>query len=436
MPRPLHQLVPALAIAAALAFPAVAVAEQPADRDARIAALERQVQLLTDELAKLRTETALPEEKPLESANGLGPAASKIYARDRGVSIGGYGELVYTNPLADQGTTVARADAVRLITYLGYKFNESIVFNSEIEFEHALTGTTTQSAGSGEVAVEFAALDFNWKPELNFRAGLVLMPVGFINEIHEPPYFYGVLRPETETRILPSTWRELGAGVFGNVGETFEYRAYVTTGFNARGFGSSGFRDGRQRGNRAIAEDAAVVFRGDWSPDLLPGLELGGSIYYGGVDQEQAGLPDSNLLIGEAHAQYRVGGFHTRALIAYTDLTNAGALSTALAKPANGGIASNMLGGYVEAGYDVWPLLFGEDTERALEPYVRVEWIDTQRNVPSAFVANENQDYLVVSSGLSYFPHPNVVVKAEYRKEQSDVGERIDQFALGVGFAY
>jgi hypothetical protein len=417
-------------------IPTSPAAAEDASRDERIAALERQVQMLTEELARLRTETAVPEEKPLESAYGLGPAASKVYGANRGVSIGGYGELVYTNPIADEGTAVPRADAVRLITYLGYKFNERLVFNSEIEYEHAFIGASTQSASSGEVAVEFAALDFHWRPELNLRAGLVLMPVGFINEIHEPPYFYGVLRPETETRILPATWRELGAGVFGNLGETFEYRAYVTTGFNAKGFSASGFRDGRQRGNRAIAEDAAVVFRGDWSPDLAPGLELGGSIYYGGVDQEQAGLPDSNLLIAEGHAQYRIGGLHTRALVAYTDLSNAGALSTALGKAVDASVASNMLGGYVEAGYDVWPLLFGEDSERALEPYVRLEWLDTQHDVASGFVANQNQDYFVLSSGLSYFPHPNVVLKAEYRKEQSDVGERIDQFALGIGFAY
>jgi hypothetical protein len=430
---------PRLVLAFALALatpPTFASAEDAADGDARIAALERQVQVLTEEISKLRTETAVPEDKPLESQYGLAPAASKVYGNDRGVSIGGYGEVIYTNPIDDQGTNVARADAIRLITYVGYKFSDDIVFNSEIEIEHAFVGGSTASAGSGEVAVEFANIDFHWKPELNFRAGMVLMPVGFINEIHEPPYYFGVLRPETETRLLPSTWRELGAGVFGNVGESFEYRAYVTTGFNATGFGSDGFRNGRQRGNRAIAEDTAFVARGDWSPERVPGLDLGGSVYYGGVDQEIANLPDSNLLIFEGHAQYRVGAFHSRALIAYTDLSNAGALSTALGKAPTAGIASNMLGGYVELGYDVWPLLFGEDNQRALEPYVRFEMIDTQHDVPSAFVANQNLDYWVLSTGLSYFPHPNVVLKAEYRNEHADLGARLDQIALGIGFAY
>lgn len=432
MIRPLVLIAASLSLLAAV--PGAAAEES--SRDDRIAALERQVQALTEEIARLRTETAVPEEKPLESKYGLGPAASKVYGNERGVSIGGYGEVIYSNPIDDQGTNVARADAIRLITYLGYKFNENIVFNSEVEIEHGFVGGSTPSAGSGEVAVEFANIDFHWKPELNFRAGMVLMPVGFVNEIHEPPYYFGVLRPETETRLLPSTWRELGAGVFGNLGETLEYRAYVTTGFNANGFGSDGFRGGRQRGNRAIAEDTAFVLRADWSPDLLPGFDVGGSAYYGGVDQEIAGLPDSNLLILEGHAQYRVGPFHSRLLVAYTDLSNAGALSTALGKASTAGIASNMLGGYVELGYDVWPLLFGESNEQALEPYVRFEMIDTQHDVPSAFVANRNLDYWVLSTGFSYFPHPNVVLKAEYRNEHADLGARLDQIALGIGFAY
>ena len=435
MARPISLLFVAVAALA----PFAALAEHPDEalaRDNRIAALERQVQTLTEELGKLRTETAVPAEQPLASEHGLGPAASKIYGAGRGVSIGGYGELIYANPIADSGGALAQADALRLVTYLGYKFSDKIVFNSEIEFEHALTGTSTASSGSGEVAVEFASIDFNWKPALNFRTGLVLMPVGFVNEVHEPPYFYGVFRPETETRLLPATWRELGVGAFGNLGETLEYRAYVVTGFNARGFGADGFRSGRQRGNRAIAEDAAFVARLDWSPDLAPGLDVGGSFYYGGVDQEQAGLPDSRVWIAEAHAQYRAGGFHSRALFAYTDLSRAGTLSTALGKAPGAGIASNMLGGYLELAYDIWPSLFGESTERALEPFARIEFIDTQHDVPSGFSANENLDYWVFSSGLSYFPHPNVVLKAEYRNQHAEFGPRPDQIALGLGFAY
>lgn len=421
-----------LALALTLAVPpTVAAAEDGADRDARIAALERQVQVLTEEISKLRTESAVPEEKPLASERGYAPAASKVYGVARGLSIGGYGELNYVNPVADSNAP-ATADALRLVTYVGYKFNERIAFNSEIELEHAFVEGGEES---GEVALEFASVDFAWKPELNFRAGLLLTPMGFINEVHEPPYFYGVFRPLTERQILPATWREMGAGAFGQLGEQVEYRAYVLTGFDAAGFGASGIRGGRQNGGESLAENFAFVGRVDVSPELLPGLDFGGSFYAGKADQNQ-GLPDARLWIAEGHAQYRNGPFHGRALFAYSDVSNAGALSASLGKAVDASIAKSMLGGYVELAYDVWPLLFGESNESALEPFVRFEYLDTQRDVAAGFVRDRNLAYSVLSTGLSYFPHPNVVLKAEYRNQNARAGKRPDEFALGLGFAY
>jgi hypothetical protein len=406
-------------------------ADEARSRDDRIAALERQVQVLTDELGKLRTESAVPEEKPLEGARGYGPAASKVFGVARGLSIGGYGELNYVNAIAD-GDAPAQTDALRLVTYIGYKFNERIAFNSEIEYEHALA----EEGAPGSVEVEFASLDFAWKPQLNFRAGLLLTPMGFINEVHEPPYFYGVFRPEAEQHILPSTGREIGAGVFGNVGEQVEYRAYVLTGFNAAGFEAEGIREGRQEGAESLAENFAFVGRLDVTPDVIPGLSVGGSFYAGKADQNQAGLPEVRLWIAETHAQYRRGPFHSRALFAYSDVSNSGDLSTALGLAADEGVANSMLGGYVELAYDIWPLLFGADNEHALEPFARLEYIDTQRDVAAGFVEDHNLAYSVLSTGLSYYPHPNVVLKAEYRNQNARSGKRPDEFALGLGFAY
>jgi hypothetical protein len=418
------------------AFPGPTSAQEAtvdgAARDARIAALERQVQALTEEISKLRTETAVPEEKPLEGERGYAPAASRVFGVARGLSIGGYGELNYVNPIADSSSP-ATADALRLVTYLGYKFSEDITFNSEIELEHAFVEGDDDAPG--EVALEFASLDFAWKPELSFRAGLLLTPMGFINEVHEPPYFYGVFRPLTERMILPATWREMGAGAFGKLGEQVEYRAYVMTGFDAAGFGSSGIRGGRQHGGESIAENFAFVGRVDATPDLLPGLDFGGSFYVGKADQNQ-GLPETKLWIAEGHAQYRRGAFHSRALFAYTDVSNAGSLSSALGMAADASVAQSMLGGYVEVAYDAWPLIFGESNERALEPFVRLEYLDTQHAVAAGFVEDRNLAFSVLSTGVSFFPHPNVVLKAEYRNQNARAGKRPDEFALGLGFAY
>jgi hypothetical protein len=244
-----------------------------------------------------------------------------------------------------------------------------------------------------------------------------------------------VFRPLTERVILPATWREMGAGAFGKLGEQVEYRAYVMTGFNAEGFSAEGIRDGRQEGGESIAENFGFVGRVDVTPDVLPGLLFGGSFYAGKADQNQ-GLPETKLWIAEAHAQYRTGPFHSRALFAYTDVSGASSLSSALGTALDESVAKSMLGGYVELAYDVWPLLFGESNERALEPFVRFEYLDTQHDVATGFVEDQNLAYSVLSTGLSYYPHPNVVLKAEYRNQNAREGERPDELALGVGFAY
>ena len=205
---------------------------------------------------------------------GLGPAASKVYRGGQGVSIGGYGEFVYSNPSstredgAPSGAS-SQIDALRGVIYVGYKFDDRFLFNSEIEFEH---GSTSEE---GSVSLEFAYLDWRFKGlegSTGLRGGLVLLPMGFINELHEPPTYLGVSRPETERRIIPTTWRELGIGMFGAVGD-FDWRAFVVNGLDGSGFDGSGLRGGRQKGSKALAEDFALSARVDWGG--VPGLALG-----------------------------------------------------------------------------------------------------------------------------------------------------------------
>ncbi len=410
-------------------------------RDDRIAELERKLEVVTEELARVRTQVAVPEEAELKSAYGLGPAASRIYGIQRGLSIGGYGEANYTNFVGDAGPDDRdRADFLRLVTYLGYKFSDRIVFNSELEFEHAAIGEETVSAESGEVAIEFAALDFFWRKELNARAGLLLVPMGFINEVHEPPFFYGVTRPETERRILPATWRENGVGVFGTLGESLDYRAYVITGFNAEGFSDAGVRGGRQQGNRALAEDLAFVLRMDWHPDFAPGWLFGGSFYTGHSGQDGSvddrDLPHAQLSMLELHAQWRSGPWHARGLFAWSRLSDTASLNRVLERPLDRPIAEEMLGGYAELAYDLWPWLGGDDHDWTLEPFFRLEYVDTQHEVASGFTPNRNNATWVYTPGIHFKPHPNVVLKLEYRNFEARDGSRPDELALGMGFAF
>lgn len=463
-PRPFHlALVTALGVA--LGAPA-APAEEPVQtaaaadaagsgapdpRDARIRDLEDKMQALTDELASLRTQVAVPDEAELKSEYGLGPAASKIYGVPRGLSIGGYAEGFYTNYVGDKSRRDRdRSDALRLVLYTGYKFSERILFNGEVEFEHGTTSATESSSG-GSVSVEFANLDFMLTDWANTRVGLVLMPVGFLNEIHEPPFFFGVARPEVERRVIPTTWREMGAGLFGKIGEWGEYRAYVTTGLNARGLRPNGIRDARQSGNRAFAEDVAFVGRVDVTP--LEGLLVGGSFYHGNSGQDVAvdvrnfgsvGLPSTPITLWELHSQFDWEGLQLRGLFSMSHIGDSASLTRALRPNAQGGIGeigasevigSEMLGAYGEAAYDLFQWLF-PGSSMSLSPFVRYEYVDTQFDVPSGFQDDGANLARVLTTGLSFKPHPNVVLKTDYRQFNLGSGEQADEVNVGFGLAF
>jgi hypothetical protein len=221
--------------------------------------LERKTDVLSQEVEKLRTNLSIPEEAKYKSAYGMGPAASKVYSAGKGLSIGGYGEGNYSAKVGDKGSSNDSADMARMVLYAGYKFTDRILFNSELEFEHASTGEGSES--KGEVSVEFASLDFFIDQRANVRAGLVLMPMGLVNRIHEPLFYFGNHRPEVEQRIIPSTWREMGAGLFGAITPNLTYTAYVVSGLDATGFTSDGIREGRGGGSNAKAENFGYVAR-------------------------------------------------------------------------------------------------------------------------------------------------------------------------------
>lgn len=399
--------------------------------DPKVQEVERRQGILTDELRRLREAFVLPESKELKSYYGLGPAASKVYQLDRGLSIGGYGEFNLDVPVADKDGEKANFDFLRFVLYVGYKYNDWIVLNSEIEFEHA-TSESTVSASDGSVSIEFATLDFLLHPMANARAGLILVPVGFLNEIHEPPFFLGNARPEVERQILPSTWRSNGFGLFGELLPGLQYRTYGLTSLNAEGFESSGIREGRQSGNREIAEDWSWVGRLDYT--FVPGSLLGGSIYLGdqGQDEDYDGKKRAAFMqLYELHAQVEMYGFHWRALAAVTDLDDARALSV----QNNQTIANVMWGWYTELAYDVMPWII-DDSTQYLAPWFRYSRINTQDSVPNGFSPDKRQDREIVEVGIAYKPIPQVVVKLDYRNQDNAAGSDPDEVRIGAGFVF
>lgn len=430
-------------------------ASNEAASDARVDAIDEKVDVLAEEMGRLEANLAVPEEATLTSFSGLGPAASKVYQRESGLSVGGYGEVL-SRSFVNEGTDKENNDvfdALRAVLYVGYKFNDKWVLNSELEFEHSGTG------GGGSVSTEFLTLDYLHRDELNLRAGLLLMPMGFINEIHEPTSFFGATRPQVEQKIMPSTWRENGAGIYGTVADRVHYRAYVVNGFRGKNFSSDGVRGGRQKGGRALANDFAFVARVD--VDAAAGLLVGGSVYTGqsgqsedftsGIDDSTRSLPDAHLTIYELHAQYKKHGLSLRALWTQSFLENSAKLSRATdrnftADPGDdsrtfglvgtsAGIASRMQGFYVEAAYDVLPLLMSE-TRASLEPYFRFEQYDTQVKVNGAYTRDRSKDIDLYVAGIQFKPIPQIVFKVDYSNFRPQSGSKADQVQVSMGYAF
>ena len=290
----------ALAVAALMAPPSATPASQ--DTEDRIQALERKLEALTAEIE--RTQLGAPAAISDGRVFGLGPGGSKVYNSEANkVSIGGYGETLFQFRSGETDVF----DALRTVIYVGYKFTEQWILNTEIEFEHGTTSTTSGTTSSGgSASAEFAYIDYLYTPNHAARIGLVLVPVGLVNEQHEPVNFLAARRSRTENNIIPTTWRELGIGVAGDTGD-WAYRAYVLNGLNGVDFDDGGLRGGRQSGNRAAAEDLAFVARVDYVGQ--EGLVVGASVYTGDSGQDQAFGSDLGTTIVEAHAEYKLGGF-------------------------------------------------------------------------------------------------------------------------------
>jgi hypothetical protein len=418
---------------------------------------DRKTNVLANEIEKLKTALAIPEKREYKSMYGMGPAASQVYMNARGLSIGGYGQMFYTNyqnggAITSQNNGV---DLTRLVLYAGYKFNDWIVLNNEFEYEHAVASAEDK----GEVAVEFSYLDFLLHPMANIRTGLILVPMGFLNEIHEPLFFQGNARPYVEQVIIPTTWREMGVGLHGNLLADLHYRMYLMNGLNAAGFTSAGIAKGSQEGSFAIANDLAYTGRVDYTPEYAPGLTVGASTFVGNAGQRQTvtnsqdgtnySLPGVFTQLYEGHVQWHYRGFEFRALGAWGSIGSSQVLSQALGQT----VGSTNYGWYTEVAYDVLPWLFPE-TSQSLMPFFRYQryntvasmWSPSAQNncyLPNGVEGAVNNrgscgfyDQTVFQAGLTYKPHTNVVIKADYQNINSALGHLPGQFNLGLGFIY
>jgi len=398
----------------------------------RLSEIERRLEILAEEMEDLKVGDAAVKVSRDQTVSGLGPAASKVYQKEQGVSVGGYGEalLEFFDDSRDDGSesgAVDRFDFLRAVVYFGYKFSDRWIFNSEIEFEHASTSE------GGSASVEFAYLDYLYRDALNLRTGLVLLPMGWLNELHEPTVYLGAVRPRTENRIIPTTWRENGIGAYGAFGG-FDYRTFVVNGLDASGFSAKGLRSGRQKGANAKAEDFAWVGRLDYTG--VPGLTVGLAGYFGNSGQDLEDIDGDSIPVGTSildfHVEYRYRGLELRGLWARAELDDVARLNEALGYEGDQSVGEILEGGYLQAGYD---LLAGSG-KSSLTPYLRWEQINTQKQVPDGWSPNPANDEQLLTLGLAYQPIEQLIFKAEYQNIDNEAGTGVDQFNLSMGYIF
>ncbi len=379
----------------------------------RLDALEAQNKHLMTENSQLREAVALTNDKVeaavsatetiVESTSGIQKLANFA---DK-TSIGGYGELHYNN-LSGKGGAKDKdeIDFHRFVLFFGHEFTDDIRFFSELELEHSLSGDGKE----GEVELEQAYIDFDLNEQHTARAGLFLLPVGIINETHEPPTFYGTERNPIEKNIIPATWWAAGAGAHGELGAGFSYDAYIHSGLNVGD--DFKIRNGRQKVSKAKANDPAATARIKYTG--IPGLELAVSAQH---QQNMgqglvAGLDSGNLI--ETHAIWSTGPFKLKALYAAWDIDGSAVKAAG---------ADQQKGFYVEPSYRLSDK-FGV--------FARFNQWDNKAGSNSGAAKDSEKEQ--VDFGVNYWPHEDVVIKADYQYQNNDDGK--DQNGLNIGLGY
>ncbi|GAA3567831.1 porin [Snuella lapsa] len=358
-------------------------------------------------------------------------AAQRILSGNYGkaVTVGAYGEITYNQQEAQNG----ELDVQRLVLLFGYKFNDKTQFVTEVEFEHV-----------EEVYVEQAFVNYAIAPNMSLRGGLMLVPMGIVNEFHEPTTFNGVERPATDNVIIPTTWREIGVGVTGRFNDlSLGYQAYVFNGFKSTtsdgegglsGFlkGSNGLRGGRQKAIKSTVDSPTLSVKLDYYG--LPGLRLGLAGYTGKTQAEDdiEELDGANIGVSMLglDARYAYQRFTARGQFIYASLSDTEAYNTATGKD----LGSALQGWYLEGAYNLLP----QEKQQRLFAFLRYEQYDTHADTAGTLTRDDAYNRTDITTGLSYHIAPGVVLKGDYQfRDNALSGDNVDDrlnFGIGVWF--
>ncbi len=425
------------AIAAVLIAAPVSSFAAEADLLKKIEQLANELQSLKAELqaTKTKTETVEKKQEALASTDSpfvLKKDATLVGASGAQTTIGGYGEINYNRPT--KNTSQAQTDVRRAVISMQHRFDEKTKLVTEFEWEHAIASSSDQ----GEAAIEQLYVEREFNSGLRAKAGLFLMPIGLLNDNHEPTNFYGVERNFVETAIIPSTWREAGFGLSGNHENGLSWDAGIVTGFDLTKWDAAStegiesplgaiHQEGQLAKSRNLSLYGALNWRG------VPGLLLGGSAFVGKVGHDTPGFlaPDSRMSLWDLHARYTPGKWDLSALYTRGTISNTDALNmTLVGNPSL--VPSSFYGWYTQAAYQVW-----KSADYKLTPFVRYERFNTAKSysdLPQGLGVVTGPTEGVVTVGANLKVGEGIVLKADYQKFKEDSTR--DRFNLGVGYAF
>ncbi|HEY2340610.1 MAG TPA: porin [Steroidobacteraceae bacterium] len=398
--------------------------------------------------------TALPPGAPAQNASALpAPAVStpggSVGAPGNGLRLWGYGEIYYAHPTREPSET--QFDLARAVFGIGYQFDERTEFNSEYELEHAVSS----AEDAGEFEVEQFYVDRRLNDAVAVRAGLFLMPFGFINEHHEPTNFYGVQRNFVETLIIPSTWREGGFNLHGDTAAGFLWNVGLTTGFDFSKWDfappSPPYNSALELENSGIAplqathQELSLANAHNLSQYLalgyygLPGLTLGAAISTGKAvpvpaPTGTASGGDPRVTLWEGHARWTPGRWDLAAIYSRGTVSNSASANAAYPGSPNP-IPASFYGYYLQGAYGLW-----QQGEYRLNPFVRFERYNLGASyegvsgpaMPDALWPN-NHDR-VWTAGANFYIGPHLVLKGDYQWFEENAG--FNRFDLGLGVSF
>ncbi|MGJ7914791.1 hypothetical protein ACI48D_04820 [Massilia sp. LXY-6] len=431
------------ALAAAIVMAPIAGHAQETDLAKRVEQLAAELDQLKAELAAQRAQAAAaprsaapaPSTAPAQAMTNAPVSAAwatPAAALRADTVFSGYGEVNYNHPV--RNASASQADVRRAVIGIQHRFDDKTKVVAEFEWEHAVA-----SAGDrGETEIEQLYVERELGGGMRGKAGLFLMPVGLLNQTHEPTAYYGVERNFVETAIIPTTWREAGLGLSGEFGDGFAWDAGLTTGFDL-GKWDPASEEGResplgsihQEGQLAKSRDLSLHGALNWRG--YPGLLVGGSVFTGKAGHATPGFAanDARLTLLDLHTRFTPGAWDLSALWAYGRITNTGALNATFAGNPTP-VPNSFAGWYLQAAYKLW-----QNADYALSPFARVESFNTARSYasqPGGLDVPATPYEHVATVGANLMVGQGVVLKADYQKFRQD--KTRDRVNLGVGFAY